>query len=72
MIYIFIDELEIKYDYSKDDNEDLIKLQENVVVARSARNRVTFVRTVTERSGASKGVNMPSFCNYHLKLCPGA
>ena len=36
MIYIFIDELKIKYDYSKDDIEDLNDLQENVVVARSA------------------------------------
>ena len=36
MIYIFIDELKIRYDYSKDDTEDLNNLQENVVVARSA------------------------------------
>ena len=36
MIYIFIDELKIKYVYSKDDTEDPSNLQENVVVARSA------------------------------------
>ena len=36
MIYIFIDELEIKYDYIKDDTKDLNNLQENLVVACSA------------------------------------
>ena len=62
MNFILIDALEIEYDNSKDDIKDPNNLQESVVITRSAQNRMKFVRTVSVRAEAYKGVNMTSFC----------
>ena len=43
MTFIFIDELEIKLDYIKEDAENLTNLQERVVVACNACDRMIYV-----------------------------
>ena len=64
MNFILIDALKIEYDNSKDDIKDPNNLQESAVITRSAQNRMKFVRTVSVRAEAYKGVNMTSFCRW--------
>ena len=64
MNFILIDALEIEYDNSKDDIKDPNNLQESAVITRSAKNRMKFVRTVSVRAEAYKGVIMTSFCRW--------
>ena len=65
MNFIPIDALKIEYANSKDDIKAPNNLQESVVISRSAQNQMKFVRTVSERAEAFKGVNMTSLI--HLK-----
>ena len=67
MTFIFIDELEIKLDYIKEDAENLTNLQERVVVACNACDRMIYVESVTERHTTFKGVNIDFLLQFHLE-----